>query len=395
MGKYEKKVNINSHDEIEELANSFNLMAGQIVKRENSLRSEKQQMETLLQSLTEGVFAVNQDGKIILFTKAASEITGLSRESIVDKEVDTVLRFYDGRRQVLLSEYQKQDEQTKGFLRDKGMAMNVKRGRVILSLRVAPIIFDGVGKQGFIVTMHDVTKERSLEDMKVDFVAMAAHELRTPITSIIGYLSLLQEEIGPSLGAEYQQFIARAMTSSKRLTALMENLLSITRIEKGKLALREGKINWSDFIKERLKDFQDVAKEKGLKLEYLPPKKPIPMVIADPLRISEVFNNLISNAITYTKKGKVSIWCEYDKDKNVINTSIKDTGQGIPKESLPNLFEKFYRVVGTLEEGSKGTGLGLYISKEIVTLHGGEIWVESEIDKGTTFSFSLPAAPLE
>lgn len=244
-----------------------------------------------------------------------------------------------------------------------------------------------------IMLFQDITEKETIEIMKLDFVAMTAHELRTPITSIRGYLSVVLDEGTQSLSQEHNQFLKRALGSSDELTILIDNLSAISNIEKGMLTSKLKPTKLSELIKKTIDTMQFSAQEKGLELSYSIVQDSDILVLCDPFCIQEVLNNLISNAIAYTPSGSVTVAITYDIHTKSVITSVKDTGPGIPTYSLPHLFEKFYRVTGILEQGSKGTGLGLYISKKIVEMHKGKIWVESQEGQGSTFAFSLPVAP--
>ncbi|MBI4040073.1 PAS domain-containing sensor histidine kinase [Candidatus Daviesbacteria bacterium] len=242
---------------------------------------------------------------------------------------------------------------------------------------------------GSIITIHDVSEEHELETMKMDFVSMAAHELRTPLTSIKGYLSVFINENKDKFDNDQMMFLNRINISAEQLTGLIENLLNVSRIERGVVTLNPEQVNWAENLQAVVNEFKNRAEEKRIDLSFTPATVPLPTIKVDKIRINEVLGNLLSNAIAYTQPGgKVIVWAESD-GKNIA-THIKDTGEGIPKEAIPHLFTKFFRVSGVLEQGSKGTGLGLYISKSIIEMHHGKIWVESELGKGSTFSFSLP-----
>ncbi len=242
---------------------------------------------------------------------------------------------------------------------------------------------------GCIITLHDVAREKQLEEMKLDFVSMAAHELRTPLTSIKGYLSVIMDESSHKLSTEENTFLNRISISVEQLMGLIENLLNVSRIERGVFTISLGPVDWVDTVREAMTAFLPRAKEKQIDLTFTEPKEQIKQIKADKLRITEVISNLISNAITYTdQNGRINIWME--ARENEVITHVQDTGEGIPESAIPNLFTKFYRVSGKLGQGSKGTGLGLYISKSIVEMHHGKIWVVSEYGKGSTFSFALP-----
>ncbi|MBU0708411.1 HAMP domain-containing protein [Patescibacteria group bacterium] len=382
-GNLNKKISIVTDDEFTEVAAYFNEMVEELKRERTLIEAGKDKLSVVLSSIADGVIALNQESEIVVFNDAAVEITGWTLEEVIGRKVDRFFHIYeeDGNRVWCDTD----------ILRKFGLKLVTKnqKERYINLMGVTikePVISD----VAYLLTFHDVTEEMELDRMKLDFVAMAAHELRTPITSIMGYLSVLEEEIGKDLKKEYQQFLNRALTSCNKLVALMENLLSITKIEKGEMGLHKKFVNWEELVKGHVEEFIPAAEDKNLKLSLVKAKTKIPSIEIDPLRIGEILNNLLSNAITYTKKGEVTVWCEYDREKNMVVTHIKDTGQGIRKKNQEHLFEKFYRVSGLLEEGSKGTGLGLYIAKSIVEMHGGEIWVDSKFEKGATFSFSLP-----
>ncbi|EKD65445.1 MAG: multi-sensor signal transduction histidine kinase [uncultured bacterium] len=233
-------------------------------------------------------------------------------------------------------------------------------------------------------------KKSEQEEAKTDFVYMTAHELRVPLTSIRDYLSVFINESKGKLDNTQNLFLRRIDIAVQQLVGLTENLLNVSRIERGALAISTQALDWGESVEEAVEEFLEVAKDKKINLTFTKPQKRF-FVKADKLRTNEVLLNLLSNAIAYTdKSGKVSVSIE-QKGQEVI-TSVNDTGIGIPKSSLPHLFTKFFRVSSKTSKESRGTGLGLYISKEIVQRHGGRIWVESEVGKGSTFSFSLPAA---
>ena len=189
--------------------------------------------------------------------------------------------------------------------------------------------------------------------------------------------------------AEQSTLLQRIDMAATRLSALVQNLLNVSRIERGVLTLALEQIDWPNVVAQSVEEMGKPAKDKNITLTYTPPATPIPHVYIDKLRMMEVITNLIHNAIAYTHTGgSIHVWIE-QKDKEII-THVRDTGHGIPPEAISHLFKKFFRVSGSLEQGSKGTGLGLYICKEILTLHKGKIWVESQVGKGSTFSFSLP-----
>lgn len=235
-------------------------------------------------------------------------------------------------------------------------------------------------------------KEKRLESMQVDFVSMASHELRTPITSLIGYLQTLNDEARSKLTEEEKSFLDRSLVSAQEILALVNNILNVSKVERGAFSVTLKPLDWSQVLEQVVSENKILASQKNISLELKLPDN-LPKVLADQLRITEVLNNLINNAIVYTKAGG-SVEVSTQPQEDQIITSVKDNGQGIPKEVMSHLFTKFFRVQGALDKSSSssGSGLGLYISKSIIDLHHGKIWASSEEGKGSTFSFSLSQA---
>lgn len=243
---------------------------------------------------------------------------------------------------------------------------------------------------GCILTIHDITKESQLEEMKLDFVSIAAHELRTPITSIRGYIAEYLHQYSLGLSNDQSLILKRIQTSSEQLNALVENILNVSRIEQGTFGLNIVPIDWHTQVQQIVENFRFNAHEKQITLQYTPPKSPLPLILGDKFGLVEVLSNLLSNAITFTPpNGSVTVWIEV-KGTDVV-THVQDTGTGIPKDAQQHLFTKFFRVTGKLIQGSKGTGLGLYIAKSITEMHKGRIWFTSEPGRTTIFSFSIPS----
>lgn len=357
-----------------------------------NLVAERNKLSITLSGITEGVFVVDKSGIVSFFNQAAEKIFGVKSSLVLGKKADDVLSIEDVEGKILVEYFFPKEKLSKDMVTfsRNGVKINQPDGRTVYADLIAANIVEGEGVNlGAIVTLHDVSKEKDLEEMKLDFVSMAAHELRTPLTSIRGYLSVLQEEIGTKLKAEQSSFLEKAFISSTQLAALVENLLSVSRIERGSLQIQAQPTQWEPLAEEAYNNFLPQAAERQVSLKYIPPKKQFPLVLVDRFRISEVISNLIGNALNYTPAGgAVELSLELG-EKEVI-THVKDTGPGIPESALPKLFTKFFRVSGVLEQGSKGTGLGLYISKAVVDMHKGRIWVESTLGKGSTFSFTVP-----
>jgi signal transduction histidine kinase len=314
-------------------------------------------------------------------------------KDVVGKRIDDMVKMFEEGKRVLFTDLISRKNLSKDTVVSKkeGIKMTTSFGKQIYVNLTSSAIREGqeVGL-GAIITLNDISGEKELEEMKIDFVSMAAHELRTPLTAIRGYLSVLQEELSKDLSKEQQSFLDKAFISSSQLAALVENLLSVSRIERGAMRIEADPQKWKGILQDTVTNFTPLANEKRINLGLSCPDD-LPKVVVDKFRISEVLSNLIGNALNYTDQdGSIEISASFDRDKNMVVTKIKDTGQGIPESAIPHLFTKFFRVSGLLEQGSKGTGLGLYISRAIVNMHGGEIKVESQLGKGSTFSFTTP-----
>lgn len=243
-------------------------------------------------------------------------------------------------------------------------------------------------------TATAIEKSRFYEDdqLKSEFVSIASHELLTPTSAIEGYLSMILDEKMAKVDPKAESYLRKVQSSAHRLAELVTDLLSVSRIESGRIVINKKPIEVSPLITQVIDEIGIKAKQAGLSLTYLAPTKPLPKVLADPDRVIQVITNLISNAIKYNKpKGKIEVTASLEQKFVII--AITDTGIGIAPEHLNHLFEKFYRVQDDSAAAEKiGTGLGLYITKSIIELQGGKIKVASEAGKGTRFSFSLPLA---
>lgn len=401
-GDLKTQIHVTTGDEIEDLAKALTAMVQNLqetfTKAENAnafLTAERNKMSVTLSSITDAVIVVDLSRTVILFNKAAEQMTGFQKDEVLGKKIDQFIQVFDSEGNEMLSSIYApiilhgSDGVVYQLKNARIMGINEKQAYVnIITAQIAEGLQANIG---CILTLHDIAKERELEEMKLDFVSMAAHELRTPLTSIKGYLSVLSDEASKKLTGEENVFINRISIAVEQLMGLIENLLNVSRIEKGAFTVSLSSIDWNAQLQEIVNQFLPRAKDKDITLTYVRSTSNLPFVLADKLRITEVISNLLSNAIYYTSQyGRITVWLEQQND--MIVTHVQDTGQGIPEDAIPHLFTKFYRVAGKLSQGSKGTGLGLYISKVIIEMHHGKIWVASELGKGSMFSFSLPIA---
>lgn len=244
---------------------------------------------------------------------------------------------------------------------------------------------------GAVAVLHDITREKQIQQMKNDFVSHVSHELKTPLASIMAYSEMLSD--GEANDEQTRkEFYSVIQNQAKRLNRLIEDILNVSRIESGLIKVNKEPVSLTMLIEEQLQMIKSYAEEKNIEIIS---QKPIvfDQVYADKDMISQVIVNLLSNAVKYTKPGgSVSINTEVDEIAGMAKVSITDTGVGIPQNELPHLFEKFYRVEAN-KNVAKGTGLGLNLVKQIIEkVHNGRVFVKSKVGEGSTFSFELPLA---
>ena len=246
-------------------------------------------------------------------------------------------------------------------------------------------------KVGTLVIIHDITREKTVERMKTEFVSIAAHQLRTPISAIKWTLRMvLDGDFGP-VTKEQKDFLEKTYQSNERMINLINDLLNVTRIEEGRYLYNITAVNLEDLVAKIADTYTEILKHKRLTLEYQKPASPLSKVKVDVEKISLVVSNLIENSLKYTPAGG-TIHVAVLEAEGRIKVSVKDSGIGILKSQQDRIFTKYFRGLNVLRMETEGTGLGLFICKNIVETHGGKIWFDSEENKGTTFFFSLPVA---
>ena len=230
-------------------------------------------------------------------------------------------------------------------------------------------------------------KLKEVDKMKDEFISMASHELRTPITTLKGFLSMMKEDNYNNLDDQGKKNLKIMEVSTNRLNSLVEDLLNVSRIEQGRLQVKLEEVNTKDILKNTADEFSLIIEKKGLELK-LKLEEELSNNLADQDRLKQILVNLMGNAIKYTKKGQIELTAKKDKDNIII--SIKDSGIGISAKDREGLFTKFHRVKNEETKGITGTGLGLWITKQLVELMNGEIYVDSIEHVGTQVSFTIP-----
>lgn len=351
-GKLDVNIDIKSSDEIGKLSNAFAEMASNIKRYISELESEKLKLERILQNMTDGIIAVNSKGEIIHINESSKRLLA----NRIQEFLDNINTF---------------DE-------------NIYRSDQFI-LEVSKTTFvDSFLQEGKIFILHDITEQSKLEEMRRRFVANVSHELRTPITTIKTYSETLLDVDDKETKLSFLQVIIK---ECDRMTRLVSDLLYLSKLDAGERIFNFEDCNLSELLRFVCEKLRLQAQKKNQQILCSIKKDIVANVDRD--RIEQVLINIIGNAITYVQEGgKIEV--ELLEDDGFAKFIIKDNGPGIPKEDLPHIFERFYRVDKARSRELGGSGLGLSIADEIVKSHGGKILVESSIDVGTTFYVLLP-----
>jgi two-component system phosphate regulon sensor histidine kinase PhoR len=380
-----KEVRVSSTDELGSLSKAISEMGTQSRSKIEEISKEKDYLQTILKGMAEGVLVVDGRGRILLVNDALRRLLSLSSdvsdkmplEIIRNAELEGAIRkaIQDGENIALELDLDKSGEKTIEINVVSILSSNKRTDE------------DNEGIRGAIAVFHDITRLKQLEKIRQDFVANVSHELRTPLTTIKGYAETLLE--GALKEDQAFQFVQVIKRHTDRLTKIVEDLLMLSRIETKEFQLRMEAIPLRDFIDDVVEFVKEPAEKKEISLS----RNEIPSslaVQADRDYLEQILINLLDNAVKYTPEGGKVIVSAIEKDSKEIQFSVEDNGIGIPKEDLSRIFERFYRVDKGRSKELGGTGLGLSIVKHLVQAHGGRVWVESQIGKGSTFYLTLP-----
>jgi two-component system phosphate regulon sensor histidine kinase PhoR len=337
-------------------------------------------LETVLKSMAEGVLVVNKNGDILIMNPSLRRIFLIDADPQGKSPLELI-------RNVTVQDIIDRTLKGEQTLVSQELLLYSPEERT-LRINSAAITRDNI-IEGAILVFHDITELRRLEQIRQDFVANVSHELRTPISSIKGYAeTLLEGALEDKDNAK--EFISIIYQDSNRLANLINDLLDISKIESGKMKMNFIALDPVSVIRRAINVIENQAKVKSISLKLkLPPETP--KIKADETRISQVIINLLDNAIKYTpENGLVTISAHVVG--NTLQIDVADTGIGISEKDLPRIFERFYRVDRARSRELGGTGLGLSIVKHIVQAHAGQVWVKSELGRGSTFSFTIPLA---
>lgn len=374
-GELDQEIQITSSDEVGELAKAFNQMTARLKDMIALITNERDRMATILSTMGDAIFIVDNSSRITTMNKAAERIFQISEEKAKGRTFIEVVRDHELNK--VLQRCQSTKEQQSGFV-------ELKPQKQFLGIAATPL----PGEANCLILIQDLTELRRLETVRQDFISNISHELRTPIASVKALAETLNEDAieDPSVAKD---FLNKINIEIDKLTQMVQELGDLSRIESGESPFQKKPFNIARPIEHAVERLKAQAERSGLNIETDIPSG-LPQVLADESRVEQVLVNIIHNAIKFTPGGgRIEVSAEVKEDNLVV--SVADTGIGIPANDLPRIFERFYKADKSRASG--GTGLGLAIAKHIVEAHGGRIWAESVERKGSTFKFTLPVTP--
>jgi len=354
----------------------------------------------MLGSIADPVVGINSDRKIILMNEPAQELTGWDMHDALNLDYNQVFKLRDQNDKELneaSDPFSYVLENHRPASSDKLTLLSRDKKRSALFISVGPTSDNEGQPSGAIAILRDISEQKALARERNEFISTASHEMRTPVAAIEGYISMAQNPNLAQIDERAKGFLDKAHGSAIHLGKLFQDLLSVSKIEDKNIKDRRAVFNISDLVLKVSAEMKILAQQKGIQLfthisgADIKSEKviaPTYLVNADESRIAEVLTNLIDNAIKYTDEGNVDV--EIEADQSFVTIKIHDTGVGISEQDQKHLFEKFYRVDSELTREKGGTGLGLYIARNLVEMYGGSVWVESSPQKGSTFAFKLP-----
>jgi len=377
------------------MAAAFFLKLNEKIKELKNTQVEKVRFNNIISSIADGLVIYDQDFNVVLFNGAAETIFGvranevlgkkLSPESVRDPKLGVLAMVIFQSLAPLVV------RQSPEGIYPQAVDISFTDPQLELRVMTDRVRNEKGEMSGFLKIIHDQTREVELLKSKTDFITVAAHQLRTPLSAVAwAYQSLKNENLNES----QKELVETGLAAANNLLKIVEDLLNISKIEEGMFGYNFKKVDLVNFLQSILNQTIPVAKEYGVKV-YMDQPKEISMELEiDSEKLALAISNLLENSIRYNvPNGQVSVSLERQAEAPFIQVNIADTGIGIPPEAMGKLFSKFFRGGNVMTKETEGSGLGLYIVKNIIRRHGGQIWVESELGRGTTFHFTLPTDP--
>lgn len=390
--------NLKTIEEKRQLTEKYSKELEQEVERKTEeLSGAKKHIETVIESLTNGLIEYNSDGEVIRLNKAAENLLGVSKEHVIGKQI------YEGDKKLItLSSitavtFPELCEEAKSINRDvSGLDADVYELTIAYpnekDLQIATVPVSGQeqdGSKGTLKIIRDVTREKLISRSKSEFISIAAHQLRTPLSAVKWALSLVLNGDSGRLNEEQIKIITQTYETNDKMISLVNDFLNVARIENGRFGYEFKKDNFSLLV-EKITSVSGLhAKQKGIEFSFLNKSKEILEFVFDLSKISVAIQNLVDNAIKYTPVGG-TVQVVLSLDEKFAKVEVTDSGVGVPKQQVARLFTKFFRAENVIKLPVSGSGLGLFITRNIIVRHGGDIKVHSVEGKGTTFTMAIP-----
>jgi two-component system phosphate regulon sensor histidine kinase PhoR len=348
---------------------------------------EKQELEHIIESVYAGLMMVSKEGRVMQLNNSARQMIGVKIADPAGKPYYEVIAN-PKIKEMIVGAIEKEEETAE----EVSIVLDEMPDEEKIYQTQTALVRSEEGRlMGTVVVFNDITEIRGIERMKTAFVSTVSHELRTPLTSIKGFISTLLDDVDGYYDKDTQhEFYTIIDTECDRLTRLISDLLNVSRIEAGRaLELNPKELVLAPIVEKSVQVQRSYTNKHTLVVDL---EDDLPTIIADSDKVDQILTNLINNAIKYSPKGG-EVRVIGRKDPEGVRFTIADQGMGIPKDHLPKVFERFHRVDNRDTREVGGTGIGLYLVKHLVEAHGGRIWVESEVGKGTQFIFILPPQP--
>ena len=365
--------------ELERTQRALMNMLEDVEEARKKAEEEKSKTLAIINNFTDGLLVFDKEERALLLNPRAEDFLNIKWEEVVGKSLSQLIKipFFP--------------PIVKALKRKKRKAVRQEfKINENLILEISSVLIKKAGESiGDLVILHDITREKLIEKLKTEFVSLSAHQLRTPLSAIKWTLKMVLDGDLGKINKEEREFLIDAYKSNERMINLVNSLLNVSRIEEGRYIFNLSLISLNILVRRVVNSYREEAKNKNILLRLKRSKEHLPRVMADEEKMQIVVDNLLKNALKYTPSGgKIIISLEREKRK--IRFSIKDTGVGIPANQQKRIFTKFFRANNVRKMDTVGSGLGLYIIKNIINAHHGRIWFESEEGKGTTFFFTLP-----
>ena len=373
-------------------ADRLTRISGELEEERNMIVSERRKLKLALSGITDAVIACDKKGAIMLTNKTAEELMGFAANKTMGKHIDEVVRLFENNKEVSMSDcFALAHENGLAYVGGANGLRLITAGNEqrFVSARIGTLQEEPDHHGGYLLTFHDITHERFLEKVKADFVAIAAHQLRTPLSEVKWSMEVL---MGKELGAvtrKQKSFLKRSYESNERMIRLVDDLLETARVEERQLRYDKTPHDLKKIVDQMVAIHEKKAVKSGLKIMVKKLRGKLPLVLVDDVAIKIVFKNLLENAINYTPSGGM-VTVALAKNDSGVQVNIIDTGIGIAPEDKEYLFTKFFRGKNAVKLETDGTGLGLYISKKIIDAHDGSMSVSSDLGHGSTFGFEIP-----